>query len=206
MNAAKLTAIAVGLVAWGGLILQFGLIVRNLGFGLGSWRFVGFFTILTNFGIACIATAMALGKVDRLAGPRGRLLGLTAIIVVGLVYSLLLRSLWNPTGWQKLADVALHDATPLLFAMLWLLTPHGTLTWSDLKWALLPPAMYLGYALARGAVDGWYAYWFLNPTTQTVGELTVSIVAVLALFSAVAVGAIALDRWLGRGARLAGPA
>ena len=195
---ARVTAVAVALVAWAGLILQYWILADTLGPGLASWRFVGFFTILTNVGIALVATAAGLGKDGRLAGPRARLMGLTAIVTVGVVYSLLLRSLWNPAGLQKVADMALHDVTPVLFAVLWMAMPHGELRWSDLKWALAPPALYLAYALARGAIDGWYAYWFLNPATQTIGELAISIIAVLALFSAIAAAAIALDRRLGR--------
>ena len=195
---ARVTAVAVALVAWAGLILQYWILADALGPGLASWRFVGFFTILTNVGIALVATAAGLGKDGRLAGPRARLMGLTAIVTVGVVYSLLLRSLWNPARLQKVADMALHDVTPVLFAVLWMAMPHGELRWSDLKWALAPPALYLAYALARGAIDGWYAYWFLNPATQTIGELAISIIAVLALFSAIAAAAIALDRRLGR--------
>ena len=75
--------------------------------------------------------------------------------------------------------------------------PHGALRWSELKWALAPPALYLAYALGRGAVDGWYAYWFLNPSTQTPAELAASIAGVLVLFTAVGAGVIALDSSLG---------
>lgn len=191
-------AIAVAGLACVGLILQFMILANNMGYGLATWRFVGFFTILTNIGIALVATAIALGKDGGLAGPRARLMGLTAIVTVGVVYSLLLRSLWSPAGLQKLADMALHDVTPILFAALWIAMPHGELRWGDFKWALAPPALYLAYALARGAFDGWYAYWFLNPATQTIGELTISIAAVLLLFSVVAAAAIALDRRLGQ--------
>ncbi|HEY0629928.1 MAG TPA: Pr6Pr family membrane protein [Sphingomicrobium sp.] len=203
MQTARMTAGVVALVAWAGLILQFWIIVGNLGLGLAIWRFVGFFTILTNIGVASIATAIAIGSGNRLTTAKARLMGLTSIALVGLVYSLLLRSLWSPTGLQKVADMTLHDVTPILFAALWLLMPHGELRWSDFKWALIPPAAYLGYAFARGAIDGWYAYWFLNPTTQTAGELIISIVGVLALFSIIAAGAIALDRQLGKKTRLA---
>lgn len=203
MRAARLAAMTAGLAAWAGLVLQYWIIVGNLGIALGSWRFVGFFTILTNLGIALIATAIAAGRARRLTSDRARLMGLTSILLVGLVYSLLLRSLWSPTGLQKVADMALHDVTPILFAGLWLLMPHGELRWRDFKWALIPPASYLAYALGRGAIDGWYAYWFLNPSTQTLGELMASIAGVMALFSLIAAGAIALDQWLGKRARLA---
>jgi len=95
-------------VGWAGLALQLVLIVGNLGPALGVWRFIGFFTILTNIGAAASATAVAVGGVAGLAGPRARLMVATSILMVGLVYSIALRALWNPTGLQKVADIALH--------------------------------------------------------------------------------------------------
>ena len=194
MNRTKVLATAVAGVAWLGLAVQIVLIVDNLGPVLGPWRFVGYFTILANLGVAAVATAMALGRPAWLAGARARLMGLTSIVTVGIVYSLLLRSVWSPQGWQKVADMVLHDVTPLLFTLLWAVAPHGGLDWRDLKWALVPPALYLAYALARGAIDGWYAYWFLDPSRQSLGQLGLSIAGVLAVFAVVAAIAISIDR------------
>ncbi len=193
MRGTRTVALIAAVVAWAGLALQYILFVRQVGVGLATWRYVGFFTILSNIGIAAIATAIALGGEGRLTSPRARLMGLTAIVTVGFVYSILLRSLWNPTGWQKVADAALHDVTPILFALLWALMPHGQVKWSDLKWALAPPALYLAYALGRGAIDGWYPYYFLNPTSQTMGEFLGSIFGVLLVFGIIAGSAIAVD-------------
>jgi hypothetical protein len=198
MRAARWVAAALALVAWSGLALQYVIFAQAVGLGLAAWRFFGFFTILSNIGIAGVATAIALGRGGRLAGARARLMGLTAIVTVGLVYSILLRSTWNPQGLQKLADAALHDWTPLMFAVLWALMPHGELKWSDLKWALIPPALYLAYAMARGTIDGWYPYFFLNPTLQTGTEFGVSILGTLAVFAIVAGSAIAVDMRMGR--------
>ncbi len=92
--------------------------------------------------------------------------------------------------------MVLHDVTPILFVLFWALTPHGELKWRDLRWALIPPALYLAYALARGAVDGWYAYWFLDPSKQGMGEFGLSIIGVLAVFAVVAGLGIAMDRRL----------
>lgn len=183
-------------VGWAGLVLQFVIFADRVGVGPATWRYVGFFTVLSNMGIACIATAMALGRNNRLTGARARLMGLTAIVTVGFVYSMLLRSLWHPTGLQKLADAALHDWTPILFAILWALAPHGELRWRDMRWALAPPALYLAYALGRGAVDGWYPYYFLNPTLQTPVELSLGILGTMAVFAIVAGSAIAIDQRL----------
>jgi hypothetical protein len=198
MMRTRIIAAVVALVGWTGLALQLVLIARNLGPGLGLWRFVGFFTILTNVGAAAVATAIAAGRTQDLAGARARLIAAASIIAVGMVYSIALRAMWNPTGLQKVADIALHDATPLLWLLLWLSAPHPRLAWREIGWALLPPTTYVLYALARGAADGWYAYWFLDPARQSAVELVASMAIMVVGFAALAATLVALDQWLGR--------
>lgn len=195
-RSSRIVGAFAGLLGWGGLALQLLLIVEKQGPALGLWRFVGFFTILTNIGAAAVATAIALGSRHGLGGPRGRLMAATSIVTVGIVYSVALRALWNPTGLQKVADILLHDATPLLWLLLWLVSRTRRLDWRELRWALLPPALYAAYALARGAIDGWYAYWFLDPAKQSIAELLVSIAVMIAGIAAIAAVLVALNRWL----------
>jgi len=197
-GARRAAATAAAAVGWAALALQLALLVDRLGPALGAWRFLGYFTILTNIGVAAVASAVALGRGDTLGGSRARLMAATSIILVGIVYSVALRALWNPTGLQKLADFALHDAAPLLFFGLWVLSPHGALRWRDIGWALVPPALYAVYALGRGALDGWYAYWFLNPAEQSPAGLAASIAVMLAGFALIAGLLVLVDRWLGR--------
>lgn len=192
----RILAAVAALVGWAALVLQLHLFAQDLGPALGAWRFVGFFTTLSNIAVATIAGAIALGVANKWTGPRTRLVGLTAIVTVGLVYSVLLRSLWNPTGWQKVADAGLHDVTPLLFAAVWTVMPHGSLGWRDIGPALAGPAIYLGYALGRGLVDGWYPYPFIDPTRQGTASLLASIVLAMLMFGLVAASAIAIDRRL----------
>ncbi|HVL29891.1 MAG TPA: Pr6Pr family membrane protein, partial [Sphingomicrobium sp.] len=118
------------------------------------------------------------------------------IALVGIVYSLWLRSTWDPQGLQKLADIALHDATPVLFVGMWLAGLHEQLKWRDIGWALVPPALYCLYALARGAVDGFYPYWFLNPAVQSPGETAASIAMLLLAVAAIAGLLNAIDHWI----------
>ena len=122
----------------------------------------------------------------------------TSILIVGIVYSVALRALWHPQGLQKLADIALHDVAPLLWLGLWLAAPHPRLAWREIGWALLPPALYAAYALARGAADGWYAYWFLDPSRQNPSELAATIAVMLCAFALLAAALVGIDRWLGR--------
>ena len=195
---ARLAGAITAAVAWAALALQLWLIVDNLGLGAGLWRFLGYFTLLANVGVALVATAVAAGSSGALAGPRARLLAASSIVLVGLVYSLALRATWNPQGLQKLVDFALHDATPLLFIITWILAPNGALGRRDFGWALVPPAAYAVYALARGAVDRWYAYWFLDPGQQGAAELATSIATMIAGFALIAAALVGVDKWLGR--------
>jgi hypothetical protein len=191
----RIIAAVAALVGWAALALQLVLIVRNLGPALGIWRFAGFFTVLTNIGAAAVATAIAAGRVRGLAGGRAQLMVATSIVMVGIVYAVALRATWSPTGLQKVADIALHEATPLLWLLLWLAAPSRRLGWRAIVWALAPPAVYFLYALGRGAIDGWYAYWFLNPARQDAGDLLATVTIMLCGFSVMAAALIAIDRW-----------
>ncbi len=117
----------------------------------------------------------------------------TSILMVGVVYAAALRGLWNPVGLHKLTAVALHDAVPVLWLVFWILSDGTRLKWHELWWALVPPGLYLIYALARGAMDGWYAYWFLDPSRGSGGEMAMSVVILLSSFAFVATVLIAVD-------------
>ncbi len=193
-------AVVVAAVGWAALALQLVLISEALGAGLGAWRFIGYFTILTNIGAATVASAVALGSTGRIGGARARLMAATSIALVGLTYSIALRSFWNPEGLQKLADFGLHDAMPLLFLTMWALAPHGSLDRKDFAWALAAPSLYAAYALGRGAIDGWYAYWFLDPGVQSASGLLLNIAVLVGAVGVIALILIAIDQWKGRGA------
>ena len=184
------------IIGWAGLALQFWLVVRAMGLADGAWRFLAFFTILANIGTAAVATAVAIRGASAWDRPRTRFVAATSIALVGLVYSLWLRNSWNPEGLQKLADHALHDAVPVLFLGAWVAGLHEQLKWRDILWAMVPPALYCVYALARGAADGFYAYWFLNPSIQTPGEMLSSVLVLLAAVAAIAAVLNTIDHWI----------
>ena len=188
---AGLTAV----IGWAGLAMQLWLIFQAFGVIEGLWRFVAFFTILANVGVAVVASAMATGT-RGLATPRVRYAAAVSIALVGLVYSLWLRKTWDPQGLQKLVDHALHDAVPVLFLGAWVVSLHEQLKWRDILWALVPPALYLVYALARGSADGFYAYWFLNPATQSPSQIATSIAVLLIAVALIAAVLNVIDHWI----------
>ncbi len=183
-------------IGWAGLGLQLWLIIEAMGVVDGVWRFLAFFTILANIGAAVVATAVASGSVGAFARPKAKFVAATSIALVGLVYSLWLRTTWDPQGLQQLADIALHDAVPVLFVSMWLAGLHEQLKWRDIGWALIPPLLYCAYALARGATDGFYAYWFLNPVTQPPAQMASSTAVLLAAVAVIAGVLLLIDHWI----------
>jgi len=85
------------------------------------------------------------------------------ITIVGLVYNIILRSLWHPIGLFKLTDELMHLINPILFVVYWLIfVPKERLKWTQsLSW-LWFPFLYLVYILIRGAITQIYPYPFID--------------------------------------------
>ena len=129
--------------------------------------FFSFFTILTNILAASVFTAVAFhpkhGWGEWLCQPSVQAATVVYIAIVGMVYQLLLRQLWNPQGAQWVADVLLHSMVPVGYVVYWLLfAPRAGLSWKDSVTWLIYPGVYLVYVLARGAVSGSYPYPFVD--------------------------------------------
>lgn len=155
-------AALVAIVCWAGLGVQF---AATLGHDhqvvSALWTLARFFTITTNLLVALLMTWIAIGR----RVPPLILGGLTlSDLLVGVVYGLLLRGLHPLNGAALAANVLLHDVSPVLMALWWLLfAPRDRLQWNaPWLWALYPFA-YLLYVLARGRFDGRYPYPFINP-------------------------------------------
>lgn len=204
-TSARLLAGVGAVVGAYGLYLQYVLLYDDMAaHGATSleatWRYFAYFTILTNCFVTLVMARAALSpaRLTGLNAPRVELMAVTSILFVGLVYNLLLASRWNPQGWQKLADVIVHDAIPVIFALFWLLRPHGALKWKDAAFAAIWPAAYAVYGLTRGAFDHFYPYFFMDPTTTPIPQLAINMTALVAVFMIGAFLLIACSRVLGR--------
>jgi len=193
--------LAVGAaLAWFAVAAQFYLILVNRVLPVFETiiKFFSYFTILTNIIVALCFTALLI-KQDSKRGnflSQPKVLTATAvyITVVGIVYNLVLRSVWNPQGLQLIVDELLHSFIPTLFVLYWwIFAPKNELQWKDaLRW-LLYPLTYFIYILIRGKFSGQYPYPFIdvgNLGYYTVylnsGIVFVSILLISFLFIAVA--------------------
>lgn len=192
----KLASVSA-LLGWAAILLQLTLSLNLvISDGRGLWMglviYFGYFTILTNILAAVALSAQAVQSSAALVQFWRRPNVITAITgaigIVGLVYFFILRQLWNPQGWQWLADVMLHYLMPVLFVIYWWLSvPTRVLAWRTLPTWLIYPAAYFVYVLLRGAVTGLYPYPFVDVTVLGMVSVLINAMLMLAAFSTVMV-------------------
>jgi hypothetical protein len=198
-------------LGWAGLSIQLYLIFYSrwsLAASLlgGLLSFFSYFTVLTN---TLVATVLTCEWTSRESAARRWFLqpwvssGIAvSIAVVGLAYSLLLRHLWHPEGWQFLADELMHDVMPLLFlAYWWCCVPKGTLRVGHIGRWVIYPLVYFAYSLLRGHELAVYPYPFIDVDKLGYPQVFVNAAGLLAGFVLISLLVIGLDRWLGRRAK-----
>ncbi|WP_427312198.1 Pr6Pr family membrane protein [Bacillus paramycoides] len=193
------------ILGWTGLGLQLYLIFfarLSVDAGLlgGLVSFFSYFTVLTNTLVAtvltCAVTPRHCTACRWFLQPWVSSAVAVSIAVVGLAYSLLLRHLWHPEGWQFIADELLHDVMPLVFlGYWWFCVPKGTLRLWHLPLWLIYPLVYFIYALLRGHLLGAYAYPFIDVAVLGYPQVFINAGGILVGFMAIALVLIGIDRW-----------
>lgn len=150
------------------------------------WRMVRYFTILTNAIVAVVLVQIAVKGFP--SASRSTAVTLWIAFVGSVYYGLLARPLEGLEFWS---DLGLHAATPLGMVTLWLIwAPKDGLRARDaFVWALWP-VCYAGYALVRGAFDGEYPYFFLDPVKTGWAGIANWVVILFAGFSTGGLGMI----------------
>lgn len=202
---AKYYRMATAAVAWFALVLQYTLTITKPGapFLEATVRYFSFFTILTNILVALALTFPWLAPQSR-AGqffdrPSVRTAILAYIIIVAVIYHYLLAKLWNPQGWQLVADTIEHVVTPALYVIDWVLfVPKGTVKWKSATVWLGYPLVYAAYSLIHGAVTGYYPYPFINVSNLGYDKVLINMAVLVLVFLGLGVALIGIDRRMGR--------
>lgn len=150
-------------------------------------RFFSFFTILTNILVAFYFTSripifnkISFGKIS----STGTLTAFTVfILVVGLVYQIVLRNTWHPTGFQRIIDELLHSVIPLFVLIYWFLFADSTeLKFQNFKNWLWFPILYFVYVIIRGHFSNFYPYPFINVSEIGYFQVLINFLIVSAFF------------------------
>ena len=194
----------VATLGWLGLVLQL-VVSARLASSAGRSPLAGvldalcYFTVLTNLLTAIVATAGVSGGRGFLQSHGTRAATAVYIFVVGLIYSLLLRALWAPSGLHNIADAILHDLVPLAYTIWWLgFAPKGGLRWvQPVRWLGYPLA-YFAFSVALGSLTGRYLYPFVDLGALGIATLIRNAVLLGVLFWILGLAAVGIDRALGR--------
>jgi hypothetical protein len=206
---ATIAGLLIGVAA---LVLQFALTIpARLGtgdmiFGAVIFYFT-FFTILTNLALVLIYASelWPQSSLSWFRRPVTRGMLAAAIVLVALFYHFVLAATWQPQGPWAVADGLLHYVTPVFYMLWWaLFMRHGLLKWSDVPSMLVPPIVYLIYAMIRGAFVGEYPYPILEANRLGYGQVAINVFLVLVGLTVLCLIVVAADRLLIR-TRLRGP-
>ncbi|MDW5290362.1 Pr6Pr family membrane protein [Formosa sp. PL04] len=175
-------------IVWFAIIAQFFLMLENRIANVPETiiRFFSFFTILTNILVALFLTThvFRLKKYPfNLFFAKGTLTAITAfILIVGLVYQIVLRHIWEPTGLQYVVDELLHTIIPLFMFGYWFfnIKKEDLLLKPILNW-LIFPSIYLIFIIVRGYLSGYYPYPFLNIEDIGYKSALINIAVILSL-------------------------
>lgn len=187
----------IAILAWFAVVMQFMISIPDyLAKGrtlAGSVvQLLSYFTIQSNILVAFSLTVILLIPKTDFGRFFSKISTATAIAVyitiVSLVYNLVLRQFWHPKGLYKPVDELLHLVVPVMYILYWLfLVSKNGLEWKQLPSWLIFPFMYLIYIIIRGALTGFYPYFFVD--VKSFGYAAVALNAfvlliVFALFSA----------------------
>ena len=129
-------------------------------------RFFSYFTILTNILVAIYFAAVVLqgNSRHRLFSSSGALTAITGYItMVGLIYQIALRHLWQPEGQQWVVDELLHTVIPIAVIIYWYFNESTfPIRFQQIAVWLVYPVIYLIVILVRGSLSNFYPYPFIN--------------------------------------------
>lgn len=195
---ARAVAALLALVGWFGLGLQFSVTVAAFAKDGrtvidAAWAFLGYFTVLTNIIVATLFTLRALGG-RWTPSSSAMTAGACYILIVGVVFVTVLQNLYVLTGAHLIADRTMHHVMPVLTVAHWFLfVPKGALKWRDAAAWLAFPILYVLYAYARGALEGFYPYPFIDVSKIGWPQTLFNSAGLFAVFLIVGLAAIALD-------------
>ncbi|GLU56934.1 hypothetical protein Dfri01_63950 [Dyadobacter frigoris] len=150
-------------------------------------RFFSFFTILTNLLVAIYFTLSLIRKKNgslSIIHKPGTLTAVTVYItIVGLVYQIILRPIWDPKGLQMIVNELLHSVIPVLVIIFWYLYEEKIpVTYQQIPKWLIYPLIYLIYILIRGDFSNFYPYPFVDVASLGLSKVLTNSAGLIVLF------------------------
>lgn len=173
--------LAITIIGWITLSIRLYLRITEYNFSAveSTIQFFSYFTILTNLFVTIYCTNQLLKPNEKNTSILNKPETLTAlmvfILIVGLVYHIALKPIWNPEGMQMILSEICHTFIPLGAFILWIISDNKKTIELKmlLKW-LLYPIIYIVFVLIRGNYANFYPYPFLDVQTLGIGKVLVN--------------------------------
>ncbi len=167
---------------------------------------LSYFTIWSNVVVA-IALTLLVRQPDR-DTPLRRVLRLDSVLMItitAIVYAVLLAPSAVVVGWSRLTDPILHQVTPALTVLVFLVFgPRRWVTGRVVLASMAIPLAWIVWMLARGAVVGAYPYDFADVGTRGYPAVAATLAGILVFGVVVAAVFWGLDAVITRVTRTAG--
>lgn len=180
-------SVIFALIVWFAVVAQYYIMLENRVTGIPETtiRFFSFFTILTNSLVAIYFTGQAISVTrSTRANNSGFLTAITVYItIVGLVYQIVLRQIWEPQGLSMLVDELLHSVNPLLVICFWYLYENKSkISYKQIPKWLVFPLVYLTFILFRGSISQFYPYPFIDVSALDLSQVLINSAGLLLVF------------------------
>ena len=186
--------------AWFAVLAQYGISISQSGLVPGTVIYFAFFTMLGNILVALAFSAPLLPAGHRPAfflRPGVRSAIGVYILVVAVIFYLLLRKIYHPSGLGWFVNIQLHYINPPLYLLDWaLFVPKRELRFVHIPFWLIFPVAYASYTMLHGAFSGFYPYPFLNAATLGYTHVGINIGGLTLLFAGASAGFVATGRYL----------
>jgi hypothetical protein len=186
-------------LGWFTIIAQYVLNIQQDGFIPGTITYFGFFTMLGNIQVAIAFAAPLLPQFPGAAffnRPGVRTAVAVYIFVVDVIFYLLLRKVYDPTGFGAVLNLFLHYILPPLYVLDWLaFVPKQSLSYRQIAYWQIFPIVYAILTMTRGAVTGYYPYPFLDAGKYGYGQIAINIAVLSAFFILLSAGFVTVGRW-----------
>ncbi|MBS1919633.1 MAG: Pr6Pr family membrane protein [Bacteroidetes bacterium] len=198
----KKTLVALIIIlTWFALIAQYWISFENRTTSVweNTITYFSYFTILSNSLVALYFTFLCWQNINSKKQSKNNLKILTAITVyisiVGIVYQIALRHIWEPQGLQRIVDELLHSVIPILVILYWILQQgHKALKYKDSFPWLIFPLLFLIYTLIRGHFTDFYPYPFLEVNAIGFNKVILNSVVLTIVFFLLSIVLIWINR------------
>lgn len=191
----RIFAFVFAVLGWFAVVCQFYIMIgaSTESAGETTARFLTHFTILTNILVAFYFTT-AVFRSERL--KPGTLTAVTLYIsVVGLIYQVMLRSIWDPQGLQRVVDELLHSVIPLCTMAYWFLYEQKlSLKFNQIPAWLVYPFSYFILVILRGSFSGFYPYPFIDVDSLGYGKVAINAIVIFVIFVILAILFVTLGK------------